>query len=105
MLNDLIIIEKRKNSSNSYGFEESIWEKELSCWADKERKTSVDHYSAQSHRTQIETTYKIRKSQKTKNMDTSNYRIIHKGEIHDIKSIIEDGQKGEFLKIECKMVS
>lgn len=105
MLNDLIIIEKRKTIINPNGFEESIWEKELSCWACREKIVTTEEYVGQSYRTQIETTYKVRKSSNTNKLDTTEYRVIHKGNVQDIRAIIEDGAKGEFLKIQCKMVS
>ena len=103
MLNDLIVIEKRIESPN--GFKEFIWEKEISCWASKESTEIKETTYGNSQRNDIETVFKIRTSTKIKNMDTRNYRLIHKGNIHDIKYIIKDGRKEEFIKIKCKMVS
>lgn len=105
MLNDLIVVEKRKNRTDEIGCETDIWEKELSCWACREKTVITEEFIGQAYRTQIETIYKVRKSSKIEKLDTTEYRIVHKGKAHDIRAITEDGQKGEFLKIQCKMVS
>lgn len=102
MLNDLIVIEKRVKSGNCISGDK--WEKELSCWACREKIVTTEEYIAQSYRTNIETTYKIRKSLSTEKLDTREYRIVHKGKIYDIKNIMDD-IKGDFLKIQCKLVS
>lgn len=105
MLNDLIVVEKRKFIIDEIGCQTDIWEKELSCWACREKTVTTEELIGQSYRTQIETTYRVRKSSNTEKLDTTEYRIVHKGKSHDIRAIIEDGHKGEFLKIQCKMVS
>lgn len=105
MLNDLIVIEKRKSIIDQDGIDASIWEKELSCWACREKTVSTEEYHAHGYNMIVETTYKIRKSNKTKNLNTIDNRVIYKGNIYNIKSIIPEGKKGEFLKIQCKMVS
>ena len=105
MLNDLILIEKRKVVECENGFEESIWENNLSCWACREKTVTTEVYIGMSYRTKVESIYKIRNTLNTKRIDTNEHRILHKGKTYNIKSIIEDGSKGEFLKIQCEMVS
>lgn len=103
MLNDLIIIEKRVEGKNCLSNDK--WEKEICCWACRENTVSTEEYHAHGYNMIVETTYKIRKSNKTKNLNTIDNRVIYKGNIYNIKSIIPEGKKGEFLKIQCKMVS
>ena len=90
MLNDLIIIEKRIEGKDCLS--DDTWIKDSS-------------YNGHGYNMIVESTYKVRKSSKVENLDTRDYRIFHKGKVYNIKSIIPDGKKGEFLKIECKMVS
>lgn len=104
MLNDLIVIEKRKDIKNEDNINEPIWEYDLSCWACREKKVTIEEYIGNAYRTQIESTYKIRNTSNTKKIDVCEHRITHKGKSYDIKSITEEGSKGEFLKIQCKMV-
>ncbi len=104
MLNDLIVIEKRKIVTGEHGFQESIWEKQLSCWACREKTVTTEEFMNQSYRTQIETTYKVRKSSNTEILKPKQYRVIYKGKEQEIRAITEDGTKGEFLKIQCKTV-
>ena len=103
MLNDLIVIEKRFKGKNCIS--EDTWAKDASCWACREKTVTTEVYSSNAHHMTVESTYKIRKTPKMENLDTRDYRIYHNGKVYNIKSIIPDGKKGEFLKIECKMVS
>lgn len=103
MLNDLIVIEKRVESENCLS--DDIWIKDTSCWACREKTITTEVYRSNAYHMTVESTYKVRKSPKVENLDTRDYRIFHKGKVYDIKSITPDGKKGEFLKIECKMVS
>lgn len=105
MLNDLIVIEKRKNIKNQDAFCEYTWEYDLSCWACREKTVTIEEYVGHAYKTKVESIYKLRNTPNTKKIDVLNHRIKHKGKAYDIKSIIEDGPKGEFLKIQCKMVS
>lgn len=105
MLNDLIVVEKRKFIIDEIGCEVDTWEKELSCWACKEKTVTTEEFIGKSHRIQVETIYKVRKSSNIEKLNTTEHRIVHKGKVHDIRAIIDDGPKGEFLKIQCKMVS
>ena len=100
MLNDLIFFEKRKDKITPNGLNEFIWEKEISCWACKEKVITTEEYSENSYFVDVETTYRVRK---TLNIDDArDYRILHKNHLHIIKDIIPEG---EYLKIKCKMVS
>lgn len=103
MLNDLIVIEKRIEGENCLSNDR--WEKELSCWACREKTVTTEVYSGHAYHMTVESTYKIRKSPKLENLDIRDHRIFYKGKIYDIKSIVPDDRKGEFLKIQCKMVS
>lgn len=103
MLNDLIIIEKRIEGKDCLS--DDTWIKDSSCWACREKTVTTENYSERGYIMTVESIYKVRNSPKVENLDTRDYRIFHKGKVYDIKSIITDGKKGEFLKIECKMVS
>lgn len=104
MLNDLIVIEKKINSKDNNGFENSTWEYDLSCWACREKTVTTEDYIGNSYRTQIESIYKIRNTPNTQRIDIHKHRVKHKGKCYDIKSITEEGSKCEFIKIQCKMV-
>lgn len=103
LLNDLIIIEKRIEGKDCLS--DDTWIKDSSCWACREKTVTTEDYNGHGYNMIVESTYKVRKSSKVENLDTRDYRIFHKGKVYNIKSIIPDGKKGEFLKIECKMVS
>lgn len=103
MLNDVIVFEKRKHKYVG-GFEEEIWEKELNCWACREKTITTEEYIAQSYRTKVESTYKIRYLPKLEKLDPTEYRVTHKGKVYNILSITDDEKKGDYLKIQCKMV-
>lgn len=104
MLNDVIVFEKRKFQYNTDGFEEEIWEKELNCWACREKTITTEEFIAQSYRTKVESTYKIRYLPNIEELEPTEYRITHKGKVYKILSITDDEKKGDYLKIQCKMV-
>lgn len=102
MLSDLVIIEKRFYKG---ALQNDEWSKSFSCWASVDCVKAEEYNGMSSSGTLINATYKIRNTNNMKVMleeyNTREYRLVHKGNTFDIKSILEEGKHCEFLRIHC----
>ena len=109
MLTERITFEKLIDTgTNDNGFDVDIWNKIYTCWAKKEDFSGKEYIKANATQSEIVVGFTVRVCRNVLNIldsyETKKYRIVHKGNIYDIKYCHDVKNQHMFADFKCKLV-
>lgn len=109
MLTERIIFEQfDQDETNENGFVVESWMPYYKCWARKEEFSGKEFIKAHATHSQILVGFTVRMCQKIKDIlatyETKKYRIIHRGNVYDIKYCYDVKNKHAFADFKCELV-
>lgn len=94
--------------TNSNGFAEEQWKDYYSCWAKKESLSGKEYLKAHATQSQVLVGFTVRVCRKIieilEHYDSKTFRIIHKGQIYDIKYGHDVNNQHSFADFKCEWV-
>lgn len=97
-----------KTQTNPNGFVEEQWIDYYTCWAKKEELSGKEYLKAHATQSQVLVGFTVRICLKImkilENYDSKNFRIIHKGQVYDIKYGHDIKNQHSFADFKCELV-
>lgn len=109
MLTERISFEKLAGTeTNDNGFDVDNWSQFYTCWAKKEDLSGKEYIKANATQSEIIVGFTVRMCRKVLEVlsayDTQKFRIIHKGNLYDIKYCHDIKNQNMFADFKCKLV-
>lgn len=103
MLKDRISIVKNEIVSDRFGFKEIQEVEYYSCWCSYTFNSSKEKWDNYTKDTIVVSSFKIRRCQKTNNLDTKSYFIKFKNKMYNIIFIDDSNRDYIYIKAEARV--